>query len=1457
MEQYGKYQLLRRIGRGGMAEVFLAKSSVAQGLAKTLVIKKIHPAFAKSNQFTAMFKDEAKIALGLNHPGIVQVFDFGMHGTTFFLAMEYVEGMDLLRLMQETARAQVPFPFGLSAYVVQQVSKALDYAHRKTDEFGEPLGIVHRDISPQNVLVSWDGGVKIVDFGIARARDIHEDAGVIKGKFAYMSPEQARGEPVDRRSDVFSAGIVLFELVCGRTLFPGKGKEVLERVKSGAIPRPRDLNPDVPDELETTLLKALAFHRDDRYQTARDFQNALGRFLFRFADANDGPIDSARLAQYVARVVPAERRKPAVPPPTAPSVPGARSAPPEAPSLEMPSIDSPDRDDDGSAPMTPPPVAPSEVRERKHVFVLEGQPTGIESLRRRLGTHGARGTLHEFIAMARDIAYKHHAHVHHIDEDGFTFVVGLPVATEDDASRTIRLALALVDALDAVGQDVEPELRLAVGIQRGTATLRRTGGTRFSYELSGATTNVARRLATSAQGAEVLVGGGVYRVSSDDWNYVELASIEVPVDPDTQPGTTAEDTQLAKVYRLRGPKERAQRMRERHAQTAKELIGRDLELKVLQDAYRDVLVTRRKRHIAIIGEAGVGKRSLVTAFLQSIPKDEAIVMRAAARAATSYTPFAIIADLGRDLLGLAEGADGKEVRRRVELIASTLYPGSEKSREVRGLTLAVGMLLGAKFDDADADTDIDATERRQRILEALTRVESKLSAEKPLVVVGEDVHWADEQSYDLFIELLKVATGRPILGIVTGRPEPRVLDSAATTGAVVIRLDELTEDARLSLVTDRFAPDEEAHDLAVQVVARAGGNPFFINEMLDALAERGIVVADPNAGGLLRWVDREAPIQVPTRVEALVSTRLDMLPQTEKESLMYAAVLGRVFTTEQLDAILGRPSAADVQGLTARGLVRARDGGRGYAFRNDMTMTIAYQLLPEDDRTQLHLAAAARLGSAASYRPGQDDAVIARHLELAGDASQAAARYLQAAKHAIGVGGGADALRQLTRALKLLSPDDHEARFAARRQREDILRNLGRRPQQLREIDRMRKEAEALGDRRKLAHAQARLIQFYIDVGKPAAARRAVDPALTAARAAGDHLAEADILRLQSTIARLVGQNDEALTLSQRALDLCDDTIAGKMQRATVLNVQGTILWHTASLHEAIHAFAEALVIYRFLKQRREEARVLNNMGIVFAELGEYEEALAHYKSSLKLDQELGDKLSVPLKLGNIGQTYTDLGDVDRGERYLAKALKLTEQVGDDLSATDVTISLGQVYLQRKEADRALRMFERGLELATAGGDRYQEIRALCYAALAQLAGGRPPDGALELAENATRLAHKMPMPMGEIFGLAAQALALDALGRPSEGAERSAAAVVIQDQTRQPDGAEQILHIHAQVCERAGRTGDARDAIERAHGEVVAKAQRLRDATLRNAYLTSPLAQAIQSDYDRLTGTT
>ena len=1535
MEQFGKYSLIRKIGTGGMAEVFLARTSVAQGLNKTLVIKKIHTAYARSKQFVTMFVDEAKIALGLNHPNIIQVFDFGAVGDTYFLAMEYVEGMDLLRLLQEAAKARQRMPYGLSAYIVQQLAKGLDYAHRKTDEFGQPLGIVHRDISPQNILLSWDGGVKIVDFGIARARDVHEEQGVIKGKFAYMSPEQGRGEPVDCRSDVFAAGIVLFELVCARPLFHGKGKEALEMVKSGAIPRPRDFAPELPESLERIILKALAFHRVDRFQTARDLQHELSRFSLEWGQKSGSLIDNGHLAQTLSQLMPADMR--VVTPRPAFEGDAARSSDPSAadsgPGSDLDDVSEPAIVSGPiavapSAPITldsirPPraptaPVAagadarPTRDKERKHVYVLQGILRGMAALERKLGASGAARLVNDFYKVARDVAFKHQAllDVPKLPLDGkdvaipeitaFTpvagavvgettirVVVGLPVAGEDDAGRAIKLALALVDALDGIGSDVEPELRLALAVQRGVALVKKPSKNTNKnppdqiFEIEEGTAAFAHKLARQARGAEILVGGRVFRSARGEWNFEALPAIDLP---DDSPGGTStsksaveEDTdpgvKRARVYRLRGPKERAQRLRERR--DSGRLHGRDLELKALRDAWRDVLVTKRKRQIVIVGDAGVGKRTLVRQFLDGMTREEAVIIRTTGRVGTAMTPYGVIADLARDVLGLAEDAEPHEVERRLLRAIPLIYPeapafagaphfrpdaaafagspavapGDESSREARMALQIFGLLLGAR--SAAPAAEMDADTRRQTLIRLLNRIEQKLEGDKPIILVGEDIHWTDQDSQELFAALLKVDTPRPIFGLMTSRPEPRILKLAKELGTELVVLDELPEAARKEMLAERFVPGHDIDELVEQIVSRAGGNAFFIQELLDTLIERGIVVPDGDDGehpGQLRWVKRDARIDVPSTVEDLILTRIDSLPGNERDVIIHAAILGRHIAASQLAQLLGHPVRLELDDLVRRGLLSPQDGE--YRFKNDMTMTVAYGLIPHEARVQMHRAVAARIAGAAGYRQGQDDALIARHLELAGDDIAAAERYLRAATHAMDLGGNADAFRQLTRALKLLPATDHDRRFTAHRLREEILRRLAKRPQQLRELHLLRKEAEATALPGNLAIAHCALAQFYIDVGKAPAALRAAAPALQYARDAKDPLLEAEALRLRSAISRLVGNAEESLRLADQALALCDAASAGGIEagrpstavliaRATILNQRGTTLWNIGRLEHAIESYAEALVIYRAVGMSRHEARALNNMGIVFASLGEYEEALAHYKSALKIDQALGDRSSIALKLGNIGQCYSDLGDTDKAESYLGKALKVAEQTGDLSAAADAAVSWGQTKMQRGDTKGALAMFERGLTLATENRERYQEVRALQYIALAHLTAGDPPEAALEMARSATEWARKMPMLVGIIYGLTFQALALSKMSRHDEAITAIDEAVALLEGAR-PEGAEHVHRWRAEVLAAAGRTADARAASNRAAAEVEAKAAKLRDPELRRHFLAS-----------------
>jgi serine/threonine protein kinase len=280
---FGKYVLLERINVGGMAEVFKAKAFGVEGFERLVAVKRILPSIAEDAEFITMFIDEAKIAVQLTHANIAQIFDLGRVADSYFIAMEYVHGKDLRAIFDRARKRGETVPVPMACYNVMKVCEGLDYAHNKKDAAGRELNLVHRDVSPQNILISYDGECKIIDFGIAKAagKAGKTQAGILKGKFGYMSPEQVRGLPLDRRSDIFAVGIVLYELLTGERLFVGESDfSTLEKVRNVEIMPPSTYNRRIPEELEQIVLKALAKDVDDRYQTAMDLHDDLQSFMY-------------------------------------------------------------------------------------------------------------------------------------------------------------------------------------------------------------------------------------------------------------------------------------------------------------------------------------------------------------------------------------------------------------------------------------------------------------------------------------------------------------------------------------------------------------------------------------------------------------------------------------------------------------------------------------------------------------------------------------------------------------------------------------------------------------------------------------------------------------------------------------------------------------------------------------------------------------------------------------------------------------------------------------------------------------------------------------------------------------------------------------------------------------------------------------------------------------------------
>jgi eukaryotic-like serine/threonine-protein kinase len=286
-ERIGKYQVITQLSMGGMAELFLGFTSGPGGFRKYVAIKRILPDVRTNEQFERMFLDEARITAAFNHPNIAQVYELGQEEDGLFLAMEFIAGQNLDQLTLACQQRQEPVPLGFSTGVVRDVCQALHYAHTFMDPSGRPSPVIHRDVAQKNIMVTYDGVVKLLDFGIAKARNSLErtSAGMVKGTAGYMSPEQVRGEKLDGRSDVFSVGVVLWELITGARLFAGKTeREEMVNILEARIPPPRHRSRLVSDELSAIILKALERNPGDRFQSAKELARALeqetGRAMF-------------------------------------------------------------------------------------------------------------------------------------------------------------------------------------------------------------------------------------------------------------------------------------------------------------------------------------------------------------------------------------------------------------------------------------------------------------------------------------------------------------------------------------------------------------------------------------------------------------------------------------------------------------------------------------------------------------------------------------------------------------------------------------------------------------------------------------------------------------------------------------------------------------------------------------------------------------------------------------------------------------------------------------------------------------------------------------------------------------------------------------------------------------------------------------------------------------------------
>jgi eukaryotic-like serine/threonine-protein kinase len=1419
------FELIRRLGAGGMAEVFLARRRCAEATYKVLVVKRILPEHISAPNFRAMFAGEARLATRLNHPNIVQVYDFqDAEEEGQLLSMEYVEGPDLGKVARCAREEKQTLPPFVAAHIAAEVGRGLHYAHERKDDRGQPLEIVHRDVSPQNILVSFDGAVKVADFGIAAASLFREERGVLKGKLGYMSPEQARGEQVDRRADIFSLGVVLYELLTGRPLYrASEGRELLELVRQANIEAPSVIAPGVPPELEIIVMRALSRNREDRFQTAREFSAAITRVLLEKQVLVDSDVVGAVITRFVSReqIDPESARGP-----ESTGSPG---------SGEVPSHDLGAPAREGTSPTRARGRLKGRAgREVRHVAIVTLRLHALDDLRAALGEQQSTRLVTMLRSTLGEMAFKRgttwswrqpspaSAGVHSAEA-----VIGLLAHPYGAAADAGRLAVDVHEAIAGACDALPVQLAASVGIVRGLAAGRRDDAGHLvqpSVQESGA--QLAALLAERAPPGQTWVAGGLYRVVRRDFVWSDVAPLNLSEAGQRLPRNLH-------AYALRRPLSREEKQQQ--ALAIRDLIGRDAELADLHAAYHE---TVNRQHglgnivaRVIKGEIGIGKTALTSAFLAELPPG-ARLLRVDCSPAQRELPFYHIGQWLRELTGAMLDQPLEEAVALVGHALGEAFSGDQRADIVQHMSeLATGRL-------AQAHDEADVAKHRRFMTVGFRRAFSWMARQAPLVVVLDGVQWADAQSLEVLSGLVRHADALPILFLLVTRPEDHVASLIADV--VTIELLGLSPENQLRLVQEHLGVVHGVAEVCADLLPRAAGNPFFLLEMVDALLERGGVNYTPGPDGQQRLTRVEgsdaASKALPSTLEQLIADRLNELPAEEHRVIAWLAVAGGPLSAAELDALMECEAEETVARLCARGLCDAQ--ADSVDLRHPLVRDVAYLGVEEIERCQMHCRLGERMAAAPVAR-GLGAAIVGRHFARGGDGVRAGQFFLQAATAALTSYQLPLATRYFGRALAVL-PDAHPERPRALEALETICRIQGRWKDRRLHLNELRRLA--CSNRTALwgATALVRSARFAMDSGQLAQGLTLAQKGEQAAHQAGLFNLQVECLSLLGEILRDLGDIQGALSACDRALAASKRSGVALRLRAEVLRSRGTLLLRVGRVQEAVNAHAEAIAVFKQTGAQRSEARAKNSLAFAMFVLGRFEDAIALSLEAIRIDLSIGGRFQIAKTLSQIGQCYWRLGDVQRAQVYLKRARQAHERYADQDGRCDTLLSSAQILIETGDLAGAEAAIGDVSALIAATGNDYDSVHEkLVRALLARERGDHK--SAVMLAFYGRQVAEAQAYVAFHFYAMAIEAAARVDKGEPHMGILLATTAMgAIETLQGSEYGLEtRLLCCHALTAAASPQSGEFR---RRASNYAQSLHGLIRSPDLRQSFAERPL---------------